>query len=162
LTNVCVDLKKVSSNDESKAHRYITKADYRAVHSPYHFLANNELASPNLCYYLPKTIGDTTLETTYFILEAFDASLPRYRISKRLKSYLKFIEDGEWESETGDSQPPRLLLAFARLSDTIYAKRRMRSIISENSCDDEKPEVYFSTTEKLKTNSIDEEIWEHV
>ena len=99
---------------------------------------------------------------TNYKLEIFDATMPRYRIKKRLSNYVEYLDDGEWESDSGDDRPPIILLVCPRTSDLIYAKRRTRGLITDiwEHDDDDRPHIRFATFKELQLHSVVEEIWE--
>ncbi len=100
LVEVCIELSAESS--ENVRYVVLTPTEYAHEDSEYHFLKDLE---PSLCF----TKHEGTTSTNY-LLEVFDTTLPRYRVRKRLKDYLTFLTEGEWESErdawtkTGASQ----------------------------------------------------------
>lgn len=143
---------------------YETEADYHSD-SYYHFLADNELIRPNLCF--AKNIyesGEPEVVKSY-LLEIFDATLPRYRLRYRLKQYVTYLDEetDEWEQETNDDPLPTVLLICASLTDFIYAKRRTRGLLAEiwDQDDEGMPTMLFTTVEKLKEHgALAEGIWE--
>lgn len=69
-----------------------------------------------------------------------------------------------WDEATNERDPrPTILLAFATLTDLIYAKRLTRGIMTEiwERDDEERPHIRFTTIEKLKDKGVlAQEIWE--
>jgi hypothetical protein len=128
----------------------ITEAEYIDPDHEYHFLAEHEVLRPSLC--IIKQKGSTT---TNYLLEVFDGTLPRYRLRYRLKQYVTYLDDGEWE---GDEPEPIVLLACANLTDLIYAKRATKKLIEDTYNDD--IHIRFTTSEQLKTCGITAETWE--
>ncbi|MES2971430.1 MAG: replication-relaxation family protein [Patescibacteria group bacterium] len=160
IADCCITLEKARTD---KAHYYFeTEADY-LEDSYYHFLSDNELVHPHLCFSKEEYDGAGNEEiTTYsYLLEVFDPTLPRYRIKKRLKNYAEYLDEGDWESET-DTALPIILLVCPRTTDLIYAKRRTRSLMTEiwESDDDDRPQIRFATVDKLKAQGVRGEIWE--
>lgn len=138
----------------------VLHADYVNPDNDYNFL--HEL-SPHACFIKQTGIEDDALTTNY-LLEVFDATTPRYQLRKRLKDYITYIDDGEWEAETGDDKPPIVQLAFATKADLIYAKRRVRWELA-NLYDEDIPEsvhILFTTTEQIKKQGVTGKIWEQV
>jgi hypothetical protein len=142
---------------------YETEADYLEDGHYYHFLLESELVHPQLCFSkeLYEGGGDTSTENNY-LLEVFDAGLPRYRIKKRLTDYVTYLDEegGVWKDTTGSDKLPIILLVCPRTSDLIYAKRRTRGLIADLWDDDDKPVIKFATLEKLKAHGVLGEIWE--
>lgn len=183
VADCCINLKvKTARTSEASAdakasdvaYSFVTLADYGHPYSDYHFLSDSELVQPDLCFVKQEHTRDTARDegedetnknealTTSNLLEIFDATLPRYRIKKRLSNYIEFIEQGEWESETGDDKPPIILLACQRTSDLIYAKRRTKGLLAErwDYGDDDRPQIGFATVEQLQANGMTGKIWE--
>lgn len=146
---------------------YQTEASYLLERSYYHFILDSEIIRPSLMFCKDALEKDSkqgnTLES--YLLEVFDVTLPRYRMKKRLSDYVQFLdEEGtDWQELTETEKPPVTLFVCPRTTDLIYAKRRMRGLLSETweREDEERPCVRFTTIEKLKQNGLlDERIWE--
>ncbi|HEY1645920.1 MAG TPA: hypothetical protein VGF75_06145 [Candidatus Saccharimonadales bacterium] len=143
---------------------YETEAEY-LMDNFYHFLADSEYAHPQLCFAkmsVTDSSSDPVTEKNY-LLEVFDPTLPRYRMKKRLNDYVKFCSEGEWEAENDEDEPtPTILFLCPRLTDLIYAKRRVRGSLADEweKDDEDRPIIQFTTTDKLKDNGLFGEIWE--
>ncbi len=132
----------------------ITEADYLDEDSDYHFLSDHETLRPNLC--IKKQKGSAS---AHFLLEIIDPSLPHYRLRHRLKAYVKYLSDGDWE---GSEPEPAILLVLPTLYGLIYAKRRIKKLLTDE-YDDEIPadiRIRFTTTEQLQSQGITANIWE--
>lgn len=164
IADCCISLEEANTgNSKTKLHyTYITEADYIDPDSNYHFLAEHETLRPNL-YVVKKEESKEKDEsaTTNYLLEIFDASLPRYRLRFRLKAYVTYLDDNEWE---GEEPQPIILLVFPNLNDLIYAKRRVKKLLLDTYYEVEDiPEdihIRFTTTEQLQQNGITVQIWE--
>ena len=148
-----------------KTYTFVSIVDYSHPSSDKHFLAESELIQPDLCFTKherKKVDGKMTDTITNYLLEVFDASMPRYRIKKRLTNYVNYLQDGEWEGETDYDTPPIVLLVCPRTTDLIYAKRRTRGLLAEqwDSDDEDRPHMRFTTIEKLRKSSVLGDIWE--
>jgi hypothetical protein len=115
---------------------------------------------PQLCFFKQERKSDDAV--TSYLLEVFDPTFPRYRIKKRLKDYVAFLDDQEWQNETGEYEPPIILLICPRMSDLIYAKRRTRGLLAElwEYGDEDRPHMRFATLAKLKEHGVTGKIWE--
>ncbi len=155
--------------DETKNHirtcyYYETEADYLGS-GKYHFLADSEYIRPNLCFTKLRDDGMNEMEATEsYLLEIFDSELPQYRLRYRLKQYVTYMDEelGIWEDETYGDPKPVILLVCAKVSDLIYAKRRTRGLIADiwERDDEDRPDIRFTTTEKLKQHGVFADIWE--
>ena len=165
VADCCLSLEQ--ARDEASAKQswyfYETEADY-VGESYYHFLLESESIHPDLCFCkeVYEGVGEPSIERSY-LLEIFDATLPRYRIKKRLTDYVTYLDDeaDEWKETTDTDKLPIILLVCPRTSDLIYAKRRTRGLLAEVwDEDEERPPIQFTTTEQLKAHSVFGEIWE--
>ena len=167
IADVCVSLE--GARDESYFPQtwyiYETEADYLSD-SYYHFLSDNEYIHPHLCFSKELYDGlDDPHAIESYLLEIFDATLPRYRLRNRLKKYVEYLDEemDEWEQMTYGDPLPVILLVCASLTDLIYAKRRTRGLLAEiwEHEDNERPHLRFTTADKLKQFGVTtEQIWE--
>ena len=141
----------------------ITEADYLDPDHDYHFLAEHESLRPNLCIVKTERKSNRKVTTNY-LLEIFDSTLPNYRLRYRLKSYIKYVLEGDWEAETRGNNPPVILLTYPRLADLINAKRRTRKLLLDEYHDAEdipkNIHIRFTTTEQLQQQGVAALIWE--
>ena len=173
IADICISLNAARTVDNEDTYLepgisyfYETEADYRSD-SYYHFLADNELIQPNLCF--NKAIHEGHEEpkvVNSYLLEIFDATLPRYRLRNRLKKYFEYLEEemDEWEEQTYSDPKPVILLVCATLTDLIYAKRRTKGLMADiwEYEDKDRPHIQFTAIEKLKESGVLSEIWEEV
>jgi hypothetical protein len=157
LADCCIALAK---GKEGVSYCYETEADYLEPGSRYHFIADSELIHPHL--YFSKDTGDGTL--TRYLLEVFDPTLPRYRVKKRLKDYVHYLdEDGLiWKRHTGTKKMPAILFICPRTTDLIYAKRRTRTLLKEmrEYGSETGQDIRFATQEEVSAYSVVGQIWE--
>src|SRR3990167_5046290 len=137
---------------------YETEADYRNDQY-YGFLIDNEYIHPQLCFHESQDdtddeYGDPDVVEKSYLLEIFDATLPRYRLRNRLKQYVTYLDEelGEWEDETYGDPLPIILLVCATLTDLIYAKRKTRGLMADiwDYDDEQRPHIWFTTIDKLR------------
>lgn len=166
IADCCLSLEQ--ARDESDPtiqswYFYETEADF-IEKSYYHFLLESESIRPNLCFgkEVWEGMGDTETQNTY-LLEIFDATLPRYRIKKRLTDYITYLDDeGEdWKKGSQTDKLPIILIVCSQTSDLIYAKRRTRGLMAEIWDEaEERPHIHFTTIEQLKAHGVLGNIWE--
>lgn len=166
IADCCIEMIQASrtTNAAKKSLMLATEADFRHPSNVYYHLSESELVCPNLII-SKKTKGSGANKqeiVSNFLLEVFDATMPRYRIKKRLSNYVEYLSDGDWQNATGDNKPPVLFLVCPRTSDLIYAKRRTRGILAEewDEDDGDKPVIQFATLDILKRRGIFGDIWE--
>jgi len=171
IADCCIDLADERNGSYYMKTRYYyeTEADYRNDQY-YGFLIDNEYIHPQLCFHESQDdtddeYGDPDVVEKSYLLEIFDATLPRYRLRNRLKKYVQYLDEemGEWEKKTYGDPLPTILLVCATLTDLIYSKRRTRGLMADiwEYEDEDRPHVRFTTIDKLKQRGIlAEEIWE--
>ena len=165
VANCCISMDdKIATNNttgKSSIHYSdTTQADYADPDNGYHFLNESELISPQLCYEKSVETKDDVEATTY-LLEVIEATMPRYRVRKRLKNYIEYLEDGEWQDETDEDEPnPVVMFVCPNLAGMIYCKRATKRLLEEKW--DEDIGLWFTTTDKIKTYGLNGKIWEKV
>lgn len=167
IANCCMALEAArdESNPSSQSwYFYETEADF-IEESYYHFILESESIRPSLCFsgdvYEAGDAEPVTEET--YLLEAFDATLPRYRMKKRMTDYVTYLDDEseEWKEGSETDKLPVILIVCPKTSDLIYAKRLTRGLMADMwDEDEERPHVRFTTTEQLKANDVLANIWE--
>lgn len=170
LADSCIELKAKTS--QKLRYGIATQANFSIPRHGYHFLTEAEGIAPSLCIikheYGKGEDPDDEGTITNYLLEVFDPTTPRYTIRYRIKKYVEYIEDDEWEC--GDNDPPPLiLLVVPRTTDLIYAKRRLKKTLEDKWYDDEdeeeegateRPHIRFATMEQLQKQGITAKIWE--
>jgi hypothetical protein len=156
LGDCCITL--ISKSSTNTHYTFVTQADYADPKNEYHFLGDELM--PHLCFTKHESSEESAGDeiVTNYLLEVFDSTLPRYRLKKRLKDYVDYLNDDYWSSERDDSSPA-VLLVCPNVADLIYAKRRTRKLI-EDAWNDEDIHIRFTTEEKLKQHGVTAEIWE--
>lgn len=155
VAECCLSLRTTNMSDVSKASfEYIPETVYIDPDHEYHFLAEHDVLRPNLCIVKRNKRGAVTAN---YLLEIFDSSLPRYRMRYRLKKYVTYLEDGEWEGDD-DDLAPIILLVCPSVTDLIYAKRSTKKLIEDTYEDN--IHIRFTTTELLRREGITAKLWE--
>lgn len=119
-------------------------ADFADPESPHHFLDD---LKPHV--YFSKQQDD---ETTSYLLENFEQTLPRYQLRKRLKDYMDYLTDHD----------DILLIALficTNTADLLYIKRRVRKFIGEEGAT---IRVRVTILDKVKVSGVASMIWEEV
>lgn len=155
VASCVIALKEANKAITGKAgYAWIPEARYIDTEHDYHFLAEHEILRPNLCIVKKNGRGETTAN---YLLEIFDASLPRYRLRYRLKNYVTYLDDQEWEA---DDVQPIILLVCPSITELIYAKRATKKLIEDTYAEDGELRIRFATTETLKQEGVMAKIWE--
>ena len=134
----------------------IMGSDLVNVDSPLHFLTD---LNPNLVYKEVKKHKKGTTER-YCLLEVFEATLPRYSIRKRIRTYLEFYYSNQWENNM-DKHFPIIKFICPTKTDLIYAKRITKKLLEENQNPDDLS-IQFATMDEIKKSGVIEAIWEEV
>ena len=148
IADCCIALDEKAKTSKGLNYTYLTEADYSNPDSPYNLLLGE--LKPHL-YFVKNDDG----VNTEYIMELFDALLPRYQVKKRLGEYLEYLRDRE-----ADATGSIALLAFSSTADLLYAKRRLCLLLE----DDEENELIIRLTimDKIKKESVVGKIWEEV
>lgn len=148
IADCCIALDDKAKNNEKLQYPYATEADYSDPDLPYGSLLSE--LKPHLYF-----VKDDNGTNTEYVMELFDALLPRYRVRKRLSEYLEYLRDRE-----ADASGLIALLAFSNTADLLYVKRRLRLLFE----DDEENELIIRLTniDKIKKDGITSEIWESI
>ncbi len=148
IADCCIAL-QTKSNDELQ-YDCVLPADYVDPNSEYHFL---DEIKPHLFF-----SKQQNNETTNYLLESFEQTLPRYQLRKRLKDYVEYLSSGDWDDTFGPQ--PIVLFVCSTTAELLYVKRRVRKLFEdediENAC------IRVTTIEKLKAESVVGRIWEEV
>jgi hypothetical protein len=84
-------------------------------------------------------------------------------VKKKLKGYVNFFDNDEWEDAKGDEELPIILIACPTLTELIYAKRYTKKLLAEHSLDEvEDVHIRFAALEQVKRQSVTSTIWENV
>ena len=160
LADGCLDM-ETRSADGSK-YIYSLEADYLDPDNEYNFLAESDFIHPSLCYLKVEEDDDDYIEMHYLV-EAFDATTPRYMIRKKLKDYIAFLDSDEWESGMGGVDLPIIHIACPSINELAYAKRCVRKFLEDIGQEDNEDFcVRFTTIEQIKKLGVIGGIWEDV
>jgi len=99
--------------------------------------------------------GEDEPITTNYLLEIFDSTLPRYRIRRRLKGYVAYLADSEWE---GGEPEPIILLVCPSITELIYAQRSTKTLLEDTY--EYELHVRFTTAALLKQEGVTAPLWE--
>lgn len=84
--------------------------------------------------------------------------LPRYQLRKRLKDYVDYLANEDWEDTLDEA--PIILFVLPNTAELLYVKRRVRKLLEDEYIED--ASIRVTTTEKLKAQGITSMIWEEV
>lgn len=145
IADCCITLR--DSGKENSEYSYILPADYTGLDTEYSFL--DELR-PQLYFSKRQADGNTS-----YLLESFDASLPRYQLRKRLKDYVDFLD--EWDN-VGKPRPVALFVC-ATTANLVYAKRRVKELTRDADVD---VQIRVTTLDRIKASDVAGPVWEEV
>ncbi len=152
IATMCTEFEKKES--DILHYEYATESDFCDPDSPFHFLKEAELPI-DLCF----SKKEKRRKIKHFLLTFFDATLPRYRLRKRIRDYKEYYYGNDWENNT-DSTFPIVLFVFQTKQRLIYAKRYTKTLL-----DDDKPDdlsINFAIVYDVQTEGITGKIWEEV
>lgn len=164
LADCRISLKKANQANAAQPKyiniRYFCELEAEYQDGYYKFITESDLVQPHMCFCKDNYETNEAVTEQSFMLEVFDATLPRYRVRKRLKNYIEYLEDEEWQSDTEDENPPIALFVCATKADMIYCKRATKKLLEDSYADGIR--MRFTTTGKLKTFGVLGKIWEEV
>lgn len=162
LGDACVALEQAVGKNENGDTWYFheTEAEY-ADDGYFSFLTDTDI-HPNLCF-SKQGYDDGGEEVTIesYIVEVFDPTVPRFTVRKRLKDYVKFLDDSEWQSETEEDKPPIAMFICHTKADMIYCKRATRKLL-EDTWETEDIHMRFTYIDKIREHGFRGKIWEEV
>jgi hypothetical protein len=153
IADCCITLRNRSVGNI--AYVAILQASYVDHASAYHFLVELE---PHLCFVKQEDTPEGIVTKNY-LLDIFDATLPRYRVKHRLKAYEEYLEYDEWQRKTKDMMAPTVLLVCPTKAELIYAKRYTRKLL-EYVPNRKSISMKFATIDELRQYGVLGEIWE--
>jgi hypothetical protein len=162
LANCCINMETRNTDGSGVAYTYATEADYVDPKNEYYFLNDSEFIHPQLCYLKEQDAEDGFIATNYLV-EFFDPTTPRYMVKKKLKGYVDFLDSGDWEQETGDSELPIVHIVCPSIAELAYAKRHTRKLLEDvGQEDNEDVCIRFATVQKIGELGFTGRIWEDV
>jgi hypothetical protein len=155
LADCCLDM--TAKIRGGLSYVFTTQADYADPANRYHFLA--EELKPDLCYERVEQTKRGTVAEDYLII-VLDATTPRYKVRKRLKDYVTYLDEGGWRRRFDGSE---LMVHFAcpSIAEIAYAKRRTRTLLKDIGRD-KRTHIRFTTVEQIKLQGVTGIIWEEV
>lgn len=133
-----------------------TSADLALPSSAFHFLSNDCPVHPDMCYV--KQSGGTK---RIYLLELLDESLPRYRVRRRLKDYVDYLDYDvdDWQRLSKETERPTVLFICPSVAALIYAKRRTSKLL-DNVPDRDDIHIKFATLDDIRKTGFISKIWE--
>ncbi len=117
------------------------------------FFSKTELAAHG--HYFPKPLPDAYIqlqsedeEVKQYFIEIVHASKPIFTVIKRVKQYVEYSDEGEWE-DTKTPLPPVLFVC-----DTPTLQKRLQKIVPAATDDADIEELKIYTTSIEKLNSV--------
>jgi hypothetical protein len=155
LADIAIELHGKSNEDV--CYTCLALAAYSLPDSQHQFLANSDSTiHPDLIY--TKQAGT---ETKTYLLELLDATLPRYRVRRRLKTYVEYLDYDfdEWQRSSGEATRPTVLFICPTVGELLYAKRRTRKLL-ENVPDSNLIHLKFTTIDEVQRSGVISKVWE--
>ena len=154
LADISIDLAGITS--ENVRYACQTHAEYALPDRTFSFLSKIEDVHPDLCY-----MKQEGAATKIYLLELLDATLPRYRVKRRLKYYVDYLDFSfnEWKHLSGRTDRPIVLFLCPTVSELLYAKRRTRKLL-ENVPDRASIHLKFATLDEVRRLGVISKVWE--
>lgn len=145
IADICLDLITINNQGKDK-YEFHTAAD--CTSNPiYSFL---EDLSPQLLI--------TKNDNKQYILVMLDSNMPKYRVKKKIKSYIELFYESAWEDNIG-TKFPTILFACESKALLIFAKKTARYLL-EDYQDPEDLQLWFGLYDDIQEYGVDGEIWE--
>lgn len=164
LADCRISLKKANQANAAQPKysniRYFCELEAEYQDGYYKFITESDLVKPHMCFCKDNYETNEAVTEQSYMLEVFDATLPRYRVRKRLKNYIEYLEDEEWQSDTENENPPIALFVCATKADLIYCKRATKKLLEDSYEDGIR--MRFTTADKLRAFGVLGKIWEEV
>ena len=151
-----ISLELAGKSSESKRYVCQTVAEYVLPDSEVHFVTKVKAIHPDIVYTRQQD-GSSKI----YLLELLDATLPRYRVKRRLKVYADLLDYGfkEWKKLSGASKRPTVLFICPSVGELLFAKRRIRKQL-ENAPDRKNIHIKFRTIDKVRETGVISSGWE--
>ncbi len=149
LADICLDLKAQSIN--GVVFDYATAQDYVSPKSTYYSFGFLSELSPQLLFSRAKNNNQS-----HYLLEILNASLPSYRIRKRIRTYLKFLTDYDWMENL--KTPPEILFVCQTKELLIRTKRYTKKLLVDEDNDD--IHISFALEAEVRKFGATAEVWE--
>jgi hypothetical protein len=154
LADISIEL--AGKTSESKRYVCQTAAEYVVPGSTFHFLTKIKAINPDIVY----TRQEDGV-TKVYLLELLDAPLPRYRVKRRLKVYVDFLDYGftEWRKLSGEAKRPTVLFICPSVGELLFAKRYTRKLL-EKALERKQIHIKFRTIDKVRETGLISKGWE--
>jgi hypothetical protein len=156
ITLADISIELVGKSSESVQYVAQTQAEYALPYSSFRFLAKIDVFHPDICY----TKQEGELKKTYLV-ELLDATLPRYRVKRRLKVYVEYLdyEFDEWQRLSGMTERPIVLFICPTVGELLFAKRRTQKLL-ESVPDRTQMHLKFATVDAVRQSGVISKVWE--
>jgi hypothetical protein len=94
-----------------------------------------------------------------YFLEVFDEGIPRFALKARMKQYISYADEGEWEVNTDTSPFPIILLVCPTEQMKKYLHRYIPKLLEEKYVT---MRFYLSTRDAIRTQDIEKGAWEEM
>lgn len=145
----CAVALQIKSTDEVE-YTCVLPADYIDPDNEYHFL---DLVKPQLFF-----SKQQNNETTNYLLESFEQTLPRYQLGKRLKDYGDYLAS-DWNED--NRSVPTVLFICPTVADLLYVKRRAKKLLKEEWSEGSIC-IRVTTLDRVQTSGVASMVWEEV
>lgn len=144
VADCCIVL--MHKSDRKAQYSFTLPVDYIRLSSPYSFVAE---LKPHL--YFTKRFDENMTE---YVLESLEPTLPRYRLRKRLREYVDYLDYND------DVDSLIVLFICNDTKDLLYVKRSVSRLIKE--IDNHSLRIRFTVMEKIRVAGVLGIIWEEI
>lgn len=151
IADICLDLK--NQPNYKLSFEWATENEYANPKSPFNFSGMLPELHPHLVI-----IRKKNNKTSYYLLEILTATLPAYRVRKRIRTYLGFLTECEWIGHI--KTVPKILFVCETKELLIRCKRYTKKLLIE--AEEENINICFAQKEDVRKEGVTAEIWEDV
>ncbi len=154
LAGICITLARESDEDVSYVAE--TQAQYGLPAAKFSFMNDIAELQPDICY---RKLAGTATST--YLVELLDATLPRYRVKRKMKQYVEYLDFNvdDWQRISGGQERPTVLLICPNVTELLFAKRRTRKLL-ENVPNSQEIHIKFATLEAIQSTGVISKVWE--
>lgn len=149
LAEICLTFKNINHN--KVLFTPLTLSDYSSPLSSFNFLTD---LKPQLLIERKEE-----KEQKYLLFEIFDPNFPSYRIKKRIRTFLKFLQNGDWEINI-KAPLPEIFFVLPDRELKYRIKHYAKTILQKTWLDD--ISINFTLENLVKQNGVTSDIWEEV
>lgn len=152
IADMCLELLKHSNQTENLSYELLTETNLADPESPFHFLTEYDIQ-----LFIVKRKNK---KRTHLLITTFESTLPRYRMRKRIRTWLNDFYDGyDWDTETFGPFPTIFVLCPTKAL-MIYCKRLATRLLEEKDSREDDLHMCLTYESLAREKGMTSGIWE--